>query len=54
MSVAVELPAAPPQPTVPPSRGRRLLNRIKTPMLKMMKVFRAAAEFAYDLLTGPF
>jgi len=54
MSVVVELPAAEPQPTAPPSRVRRLLNGVKTAMFKMIKAFRLAAEFAYDLLTGPF
>ena len=53
MSVVVELPAVepPPAPTPP---ARRLLNLVRTPMLKMIKAFRLAAEFAYELLTGPF
>ena len=52
MSVLVELPAVQPQPTVRPSRPRRLLNRMKTAMLNtIIKKFRLAAEFAYELAT---
>ena len=55
MNELVELLAVRPQPTVRPSRARRLLNRMRTPMFNtIFKKFRLAAEFAYELLTGPF
>jgi hypothetical protein len=54
MSMVVELPAVESPPALPPSAARRLLNLVRRPMLKVIKVFRLAAEFAYDLLTGPF
>ena len=54
MSVVVDLPAVEPPAASPPPRSRRLLDLVRTPMLKMLKAFRTAAEFAYELLTGPF
>jgi hypothetical protein len=53
MSVVVELPTVEP-PAASPPPSRRLRNLVRTPMLKMIKAFRVAAEFAYELLTGPF
>jgi hypothetical protein len=54
MSIPVDLAAG-----SPPAGDRGLWSAVyrklvRTPMLKMVNVFRLAAEFAYGLLTGPF
>jgi hypothetical protein len=54
MSMAVDLPAVEVQPTSPPSAPHRPVRLAKAAMLKIVKMFRAAAEFTYELLTGPF
>jgi hypothetical protein len=54
MTVVVEEPPASRDAVSAPSRARGFLRSVVEQMSKFRNVLRSVAEFAYELLTGPF